>query len=137
MDDRLYVSGYPQQHGRRRRLPAPTALFFFVGSCFFFFVCFLSFASRSFCFLAFLFFCSQALQLKPNYPKVLLRKARLHKRLSQWNLAIKVKFFCFGHLPGVYFGGNTGLCYYYYGTSERSFLWESEGPRLTEGPGPH
>ncbi|CAM9225655.1 unnamed protein product, partial [Laminaria digitata] len=34
--------------------------------------------------------CEEALQLKPNYPKVLLRKARLHKRLSQWNLAIKV-----------------------------------------------
>lgn len=33
----------------------------------------------------------QALRLKPNYPKVLLRKARLHKRLSQWELAIKVR----------------------------------------------
>ncbi|CBJ33903.1 Heat shock protein 40 like protein [Ectocarpus siliculosus] len=33
--------------------------------------------------------CIEALRLKPNYPKVLLRKARLHKRLSQWDLAIK------------------------------------------------
>lgn len=35
----------------------------------------------------------QALRLKPNYPKVLLRKARLNKRLSQWDLAIKVGVF--------------------------------------------
>eukprot|EP00752_Nemacystus_decipiens_P016245 g14525.t1 len=33
--------------------------------------------------------CVEALRLKPNYPKVLLRKARLNKRLSQWDLAIK------------------------------------------------
>ncbi|CAM9873392.1 unnamed protein product, partial [Hapterophycus canaliculatus] len=33
--------------------------------------------------------CEEALRLKPNYPKVLLRKARLHKRLSQWDLAIR------------------------------------------------
>ena len=48
-------------------------------------VCFVVVRFVLFCFV------SQALQLKPNYPKVLLRKARLHKRLSQWNLAIKVR----------------------------------------------
>lgn len=33
---------------------------------------------------------SQALRLKPEYPRVLLRKGRLHARLDQWELAIEV-----------------------------------------------
>lgn len=33
----------------------------------------------------------QALRLKPDYPNVLLRKARLHRRLGQWDLAIEVR----------------------------------------------
>lgn len=32
----------------------------------------------------------QALRLKPMYPKMLLRKARLQKRLCYWEEAIKV-----------------------------------------------
>lgn len=33
----------------------------------------------------------QALKLKSNYPRVVLRKARIHKRLGHWAEAIKVK----------------------------------------------
>lgn len=33
----------------------------------------------------------QALWLKPDYPKVLLRMGRLHRRLGQWDFAIEVK----------------------------------------------
>lgn len=33
----------------------------------------------------------QALRLKPDYPKVVLRKARLHARLKEWDLAIEVR----------------------------------------------
>lgn len=44
--------------------------------------------------------CQEALRLKPDYPKVLLRKARLHKRLSQWDDAIK-DFERFRNMVGV------------------------------------
>lgn len=36
-------------------------------------------------------FLRQALRLKPEYPKVVLRKARLHARLEEWDLAIEVR----------------------------------------------
>lgn len=32
----------------------------------------------------------QALRLKPVYPKVVMRKARLHALLKEWDLAIEV-----------------------------------------------
>lgn len=48
-------------------------------------VIFLSGCGRCVC------FCWQALRLKPDYPKVVLRKARLHARLEEWDIAIEVR----------------------------------------------
>eukprot|EP00752_Nemacystus_decipiens_P013375 g11841.t1 len=38
--------------------------------------------------------CEEALRLKPNYPKVVLRKASLHARLEEWELAIEDFEYC-------------------------------------------
>lgn len=47
-------------------------------------------AGRRYCFLP--GWClRQALQLKPDYLKVVLRKARAHARLKEWDLAFKVR----------------------------------------------